>query len=216
MCSVDVIARHNQGPVALPRYIPVNKPALTPVKQSRKTLRFRPMVSVRVIDCSKTDEEKSRSHYSKSEMNAMSLEAKRMCTSCKCGAHATLQECVHGLNADPAIRGLERYMCPTRVQNKALAKKALLKYHKQLKANPNRTSEDKIQSLALASAKLSVWSRKVALETARLDSLRASEGEDSMISEVGTADILPLDSNMKRQRDTSDECCQPAKRRQSQ
>eukprot|EP00579_Thalassiosira_antarctica_P029698 CAMPEP_0202032340 /NCGR_PEP_ID=MMETSP0905-20130828/65478_1 /ASSEMBLY_ACC=CAM_ASM_000554 /TAXON_ID=420261 /ORGANISM="Thalassiosira antarctica, Strain CCMP982" /LENGTH=144 /DNA_ID=CAMNT_0048596199 /DNA_START=194 /DNA_END=624 /DNA_ORIENTATION=- len=131
-----------------------------------------------------TEEEKSRSYYSKNELKAFSLEVKAICTLSKkvpasstCCAHATTGDCIIGLGADPALRGLERYLSPIRVKNKVIAQKALLKYYKKLNANPNKTSEKKLQSLAVASAKVSQWSKSVAMETARVDSLRAHEGD---------------------------------------
>ena len=80
-----------------------------------------------------------------------------------------------GLEADPALRGFERYLYPIRVRNKVLARKAMLKYQKNLNATPNKTSEYKLQLLAAASAKLSQWAKLVAIETARHDSLRVYE-----------------------------------------
>jgi len=222
MSSNNIIASQNQGSAVLPRTIPVNTIAFAPVKQSRKTLRFRPMATVRVVDCSKTVDEKSRSYYSLNEMKAMSLKVQKMCTSLKCREQAMVQDCAHGLDSDPTLRGLERYLCPNRARGKVLIQKALLKYHKYLNANPNMTSEGRIQSLASASAKLSAWSNKVALETARLDSLRALEVGDNMISgdntisSIGPADALSLHASIKRTRDASDQDGQHLKKRRSQ
>eukprot|EP00579_Thalassiosira_antarctica_P018960 CAMPEP_0201952752 /NCGR_PEP_ID=MMETSP0904-20121228/1395_1 /ASSEMBLY_ACC=CAM_ASM_000553 /TAXON_ID=420261 /ORGANISM="Thalassiosira antarctica, Strain CCMP982" /LENGTH=219 /DNA_ID=CAMNT_0048496517 /DNA_START=188 /DNA_END=845 /DNA_ORIENTATION=+ len=193
-----MMAHQYQGPATM-KYIPVHLTAFTTVKQSRKRLRFQPTVKVQPIDCRMTKEEKSRSYYSKNELEAFSLEVKAIHALSKnlpdassaCGAHATSRDCMIGLEADPALRGLERYLCPTRVRNKVLAQKALFKYHKQLNANPNQTSEEKLQSLAAASAKLSQWSTMVAMETARLDSLRAYEG-DYLISINDPVDISPF------------------------
>eukprot|EP00579_Thalassiosira_antarctica_P018780 CAMPEP_0201956940 /NCGR_PEP_ID=MMETSP0904-20121228/4356_1 /ASSEMBLY_ACC=CAM_ASM_000553 /TAXON_ID=420261 /ORGANISM="Thalassiosira antarctica, Strain CCMP982" /LENGTH=66 /DNA_ID=CAMNT_0048501723 /DNA_START=45 /DNA_END=242 /DNA_ORIENTATION=+ len=65
-----------------------------------------------------TEEEKSRSHYSKNELNTFSLEAKaihalskeRQNASSTGIAHATIQDCLVGLDSDPALRGLELYI----------------------------------------------------------------------------------------------------------
>ena len=173
MSPINMMTHQYQGPATMGS-IPVHPTAFTTVKQSRKMLRFQPTVTVQTIDCRKTEEEKSRSHYSKNELKAFSLEVKAIHTLSKklpdasstCGVHATSRDCMIGLEADPALRGLDRYLCPTRVRNKVLAQKALFKYNKQLNANPNKNSEEKLQSLAAASATLSQWSKLVAMETA--------------------------------------------------
>jgi hypothetical protein len=64
-------------------------------------------------------------------------------------------------------------LCPVRVRNKVIAQKAVLKYQRHFNTDHSLTSEEKVQSLASVSAKLSHWSKLVALETARLDSIRA-------------------------------------------
>jgi hypothetical protein len=128
-----------------------------------------------------TPEEHSRAHYSKDEMAAFSLEVKAIHTLSKqlpgtlsaCGVHASEQDCVVGLEADPALRGIEHYLCPVRVRNKIIAQKVLLKYQRHFNTDHSLTSEEKVQSLASVSAKLSHWSKLVALETSRLDSIRA-------------------------------------------
>jgi len=220
MSPINMMAHRYQGPATM-RSIPVHIAAFATVKQSRKRLRFQPTVTVQPIDCRMTEEEKSRSYYSKNELKAFSLEVKAILalsnnlpdasSTCTCGAHATSRDCVIGLEADPALRGLERYVCPTRVRNKVLAQKSLLKYHKQLNVNPSKTSEEKLQSLAAASAKVSQWSKMVAKETARLDSLRAYEGE-YLISTNDPVDISSFPATTKRRRVTSDQDSQPAKR----
>eukprot|EP00579_Thalassiosira_antarctica_P010268 CAMPEP_0201913986 /NCGR_PEP_ID=MMETSP0903-20130614/4294_1 /ASSEMBLY_ACC=CAM_ASM_000552 /TAXON_ID=420261 /ORGANISM="Thalassiosira antarctica, Strain CCMP982" /LENGTH=206 /DNA_ID=CAMNT_0048449299 /DNA_START=128 /DNA_END=748 /DNA_ORIENTATION=+ len=204
------------------RSIVVQLAAFTTAKQSREKLRFQPTVRVKPIDCRMTKEEKSRSFYSRNELKAFSLEVKAIHTLSKilpdasstCGTHATPRDCMIGLEANPALRGLERYLCPTRVRNTALAQKALLTYHKQLNVNPNKTSEEKLQSLAAASAKMSQWSKLVAMETARLDSLSSYEG-DYLISINEPVDTSPFPATTKRRRVTSDEDSQPVKRRRS-
>ena len=75
------------------------------------------------------------------------------------------------------LRGLELIMYPKRKQNKLLAHRSLLKYQQQLKSKPNFSSAQKVQALAVASEKLNLWSSLVALETARLDALRAYDGD---------------------------------------
>lgn len=75
------------------------------------------------------------------------------------------------------LRGLELIMYPKRKQNKLLAHRSLLKYQQQLKSKPNLSSAQKVQALAVASEKLNLWSSLVALETARLDAMRAYDGD---------------------------------------
>eukprot|EP00579_Thalassiosira_antarctica_P009072 CAMPEP_0201902436 /NCGR_PEP_ID=MMETSP0902-20130614/54954_1 /ASSEMBLY_ACC=CAM_ASM_000551 /TAXON_ID=420261 /ORGANISM="Thalassiosira antarctica, Strain CCMP982" /LENGTH=342 /DNA_ID=CAMNT_0048436437 /DNA_START=187 /DNA_END=1216 /DNA_ORIENTATION=- len=201
-----MMAHQYQGPATM-KYIPVHLTAFTTVKQSRKRLRFQPTVKVQPIDCRMTKEEKSRSYYSKNELEAFSLEVKAIHALSKnlpdassaCGAHATSRDCMIGLEADPALRGLERYLCPTRVRNKVLAQKALFKYHKQLNANPNQTSEEKLQSLAAASAKLSQWSNSAAnrLQDAKEEKSRSyySKNELKALS-LEVKGILALSNNL--------------------
>ena len=75
------------------------------------------------------------------------------------------------------LRGLELIMYPKRKQNKLLAHRSLLKYQQLLNSKPNLGPERKVQLLAAASEKLNQWSSLVALETARLDALRAYDGD---------------------------------------
>lgn len=96
-----------------------------------------------------------------------------------------------GLEADPTLRGLERYLCPARSRNKMIAIKGLLKYQNHINASPDKTSDEKAECLARASAKLSHWSRMVARETGRLDSLRAFE-RDYLIPINEPARIVPF------------------------
>eukprot|EP00580_Thalassiosira_gravida_P021266 CAMPEP_0201678494 /NCGR_PEP_ID=MMETSP0494-20130426/46380_1 /ASSEMBLY_ACC=CAM_ASM_000839 /TAXON_ID=420259 /ORGANISM="Thalassiosira gravida, Strain GMp14c1" /LENGTH=190 /DNA_ID=CAMNT_0048161687 /DNA_START=282 /DNA_END=851 /DNA_ORIENTATION=- len=164
--------------------------ALATGKQSRKRLRFNPCVTVQPIDCRMTEEEKSKLYYSKNELNVSSHELKEkhnilsqeqlQHSSSNNSAQETALECNIGLEADPSLRGLERYLCPIRAQNKMLARKAMRKYREKINSNPNMTEEMKILSLAAVNAKLSQWSKLVALETARLDSIRAYD-KDYMI-----------------------------------
>lgn len=79
------------------------------------------------------------------------------------------------------LRGLELIMFPKRKRNKMLALRSLLKYQQLLKSKPHLSTERKEQALAMASVKLNLWSTKVAIETARLDALRAYDGCDYLI-----------------------------------
>ena len=178
-------------------------------KSSSRRIRFAPAVTVQPIDCTLTPEEHSRSHYSKDEMAAFSLEVKKAvsCTpsvqSACCVVHACEGDCLVGLEADPALRGIGHYLCPTRVRNKYLVRKALLKYKRSLNAvHPSsKTREEKLRSLASTSAKLSHWSRMVAMETARLDSLRAYDIDYMIpIGEPVVVTQFPISITTKRVR----------------
>ena len=76
-----------------------------------------------------------------------------------------------------SIRGLELILYTKRKQNKILANRSLLKYQQLLQSKDYLTTERKVQALAVASVKLTTWSRLVALETARLDALRAYDSD---------------------------------------
>eukprot|EP00580_Thalassiosira_gravida_P015546 CAMPEP_0201660498 /NCGR_PEP_ID=MMETSP0494-20130426/3138_1 /ASSEMBLY_ACC=CAM_ASM_000839 /TAXON_ID=420259 /ORGANISM="Thalassiosira gravida, Strain GMp14c1" /LENGTH=219 /DNA_ID=CAMNT_0048138395 /DNA_START=14 /DNA_END=673 /DNA_ORIENTATION=- len=191
----------------------------TVANQSRKMLRFKPTATVQTIDCAMTEGERSRSYYNMNEMKMFSLEAKAIILSKElpnvhsdCKAYTTVQDSLVRLEADPALRGLEKYLCPVRVQNKRLARKALFVYHKKMSAVLNKTSEEKAQILAEASAKLSRWSKLAALETARLDSLQAY-GLDYFIPIDEQVYITPFLVPNKRRRRTSNKDSQSVKRR---
>ena len=178
-------------------------------KSNSKRVRFQPNVTVQPIDCTLTPEEHSRSHYSKDEMAAFSLEVKKAVSrapsvqSACCVVHACEGDCLAGLEADPALRGGGHYLCVHRVRNKYLVRKALLKYKRSLNAvHPSsKTREEKLNSLASASAKLSHWSRMVAMETARLDSLRAYDIDYMIpIGEPVVVTQFPISITTKRVR----------------
>mmetsp|Transcript_21621 Transcript_21621/g.35142 ORF Transcript_21621/g.35142 Transcript_21621/m.35142 type:complete len:222 (+) Transcript_21621:91-756(+) len=192
---------------------------ITAAKQPRKMLRFKPTATVQTIDCAMTEEERSRSYYSNNEMKMFSHKASAIILSKElpdvhsdCEAYTTAQDSLVRLEADPALRGLEKYMCPLRVRNKRLARKALLAYHKKLNAVSNKSSEEKAQILAEASAKVNRWSKLAALETARLDSLQAYDA-DYFIPIDEQVYITPFLVSNKRRRRTSNEYSEPVKRR---
>ncbi|KAL7542944.1 hypothetical protein ACHAWF_007278 [Thalassiosira exigua] len=223
MCTMNHQSQGSHGSGAGMSFVPVHLAAFQAVPQKQKQVRFQPTITVQPLDCRLTQGEKFRSFYSKDELDSFSLEARLIQAASKelyapacavtCGAHATTQACAAGLEADPSLRGLELYLCPIRVRNKAIVKRALLKYHKKLDADP-KTSEEKLLNLASASAKLSQWSKQVALETARLDSLRACDDEYPVpINEP--VDITPFPATVRRRRRVTQEGKdhQPVKRR---
>ena len=115
---------------------------------------------------------------------------------------------------EPALRGFELRVCPIRRRNKALAQKALLKYHQNLRTKLHITCEEKLLSLAKASAKLNAWANQVAIETARYDAIQASEG-GHVIPILKPMDITPFPITTQRRRVTceEDDTMSPAKKR---
>ncbi len=187
MPPFHTITHQHHGPASVSS-VPARSNPSTAAKQSKRRVTFELMVAVQPIDCSMTRDEKSRSYYSKKELK---VSRQLPDTSSSCGAHVAAIDCVIGLGADPALRGLELSLLPVRARNKAIASKGVLKYQNALEANSGKTSEEKLRSLARASAKLSHWSKLVARETARLDSLRAYGG-DYLIPIDEPVDILPF------------------------
>ncbi len=165
--------------------IPAHLAPFATAKKYNRRVTFKPTVTVQPIDCRMSEVEKSRSYYSKEELNSFPLKVKAAQTreltetSSAFGAHheITTQDGIVRMEADPPLRGLELKLCPIRVRNKLFVEKALLKVQNSLNANPKKTREEKLLSMAAASTGLSCWSRLVALETARLDALRAYEGD---------------------------------------
>ncbi|KAL9182070.1 hypothetical protein ACHAXT_012413 [Thalassiosira profunda] len=139
-----------------------------------------------------SQEEKMRAFYSKAELELLALEASAVCTLRKGPSRA--------IPSDPGIRGLELRMCPTRALNMALAQKALLKCHDVLKTKQDKSSEEKLRSLALASTKLSRWSKQVAIETARQDAMQAyaSDYAISVADEPTIITPFPITVTVKR------------------
>ena len=158
-----------------------------PAKRPKRVVSFMPFVTVQPVErFTSTREDKLRLYYSTDELDAFSVEAKASRTLTKdipspstaCSARVTKRDCLVGLNADPALRGLELYLCPIRVRNKLLAEKSFLKYHEKLSGDLTKTDDEKLACLAEASGVLGRWARMVAIETARLDSIRAYDDRD--------------------------------------
>jgi len=178
-------------------------------KRSRATatssVTFAPTITVQPIDkLATTIEEKANLYYSKADMATFNQEVKAIrsivkkqaqhlitTTGDNASSASTSATATGGiilspqrLEADPALRGLELHLLSTRVKNKILAQKALLKYQKGLAASCNnshstsKSDEESAQCLAAASQRLTAWSTQVALETARFDSLQAFDEEE--------------------------------------
>ena len=192
---------------------------IDPMKASSKPKRrlaFQPAVTVHPVPCEMTQAEKSRSFYSPDELGAIAREVNSVRAACKKNMPSDTSTCVARsiLLEEPALRGFELRVCPIRRRNKALAQKALLKYHQSLRTKLHMTCEEKLLSLAKASAKLNAWTRQVAIETARYDSMQASEGGRA-IPILNPLDVTPFPITTKRRRVTceEDDTMSPAKKR---
>ena len=116
-----------------------------------------------------------------------------------------------------SIRGLELILYTKRKQNKILANRSLLKYQQLLQSKDYLTTERKVQALAVASVKLTTWSKLVALETARLDALRAY-GSDYLIPIEpleGEDTIMPFPYHKKVEDKVSEKYQEQEHRRQN-
>ena len=160
-----------------------------------KRVTFKPSVTVHSLSCTMSQEAKRRAFYSKAELELLALEASALCTLLK-GHRSPCK----AIPSDPGLRGLELRVCPTRALNMVLAQKALLKCHDVLKTKHDKSSEEKLRSLALASAKLSRWSKQVAIETARQDAMRAhaSDYAISVAEEPKSITPFPITVTVKR------------------
>lgn len=176
-----------------------NSASFSRLRPAKKKVTFKPTCTVRTHAARGiTKDEKSKTYYSKDQLKLMVLEANAICTLSQelpdirnSGTLLTMEErrdSMLGLEDDndchgsgealDSLRGLELVMFPKRKQNKLLAQKSLLKYQTFLNSKqPNVGVERKHMALAAASAKLNRWSSLVAMETARLDALRAFDGD---------------------------------------
>jgi hypothetical protein len=179
---------------------PVHLPKQASAKQSKRILSFRPTVTVYPVEkLASNNEDKSRLYLSKEDMDEISIQNRAIQLSSKT-THNSSEYCKIGLHADPALRGTELFLFPTRVSNKLIIRRTVLKYHRKLNANPNMSDEEKLLSLALVSTKLSQWPTLVALDAAGHDSLQAYGGDDLIDTPVD----ISLFHITKRQRITRD------------
>ena len=194
-------------------------------KQNMKKISFTPSITVHPIhNLSRNQSDKSALYYSRDDLCSFYKDAKSMCRlsstnllldeSLLRGAHDVKQDCLLGLEANPEFRGLEQYVCPIRALNKLLAHKFILKYQRKMNSGACKTKEEKLIALAGACAKVSQWAKSVAMETARLDSLRA-HSKDYLIHVGGPVAIIPFPPLKRRELITHDEqdCHLPKRRR---
>lgn len=164
--------------------------SLNNAQKRKKVVTMKPTVIIHDIDATVTQEEKSELYYTKDDLVMTNLEIKAICALSKhlpqtpyddimlCSTNNQDSKCWLAVEADGFLRGLEFHIYPLRFRNKLLARRALLKYQTHLAEKyPDITHEQKAKAMATASEKLSAWSHVVAKETARLDSLRAYDGD---------------------------------------
>lgn len=159
-----------------------------------KRVTIKPFVTVHPIE--PIDEEhKHAAHYSREDLAAFRKDAKDLSRnerertgSRRCEVHADPQDCYRCENTDPALRGLEQYLCYPRARNRVVARGGVLKWHRRLESRAVGTDAQRAGSLALFASRLSLRARRVALETARQDSL-AARSSDYLISVPRPVDI---------------------------
>lgn len=156
--------------------------------QTKRKVSFLPTVTVHPVEklCCNEDV-KTRLFYSRDELNLFSCDAKAIIKkhrerTASCTAPDDRHNCILSLDADYyALRGLELYLFPNRVLNKVLTTIAIMKHQNILNGDSGMLENDKIPSLAQVCTKLSKWAQDLAMETARLDSIRSC-GEHYPIS----------------------------------
>jgi hypothetical protein len=158
--------------------------------QSKRKVSFTPTVTVHPVGkLSDNEEDKSRLYYSRGELASITREVKAIIQLSKLpqvagsvpnGIRSGIHNCIVDLQADFALRGLELYLYPARAMNKLLRMTAIMKYQHALNSDSSLSESERSRSLADMSTKLSRWSQEVAMETARLDSIR-SYGDDYLI-----------------------------------
>jgi hypothetical protein len=165
----------------------------TPSKKKR--VSFSRTITVQPIEPFSKQGDKSRLYYNKDEMNTFASAAKFIRILVR-SSPSRDGDCMIGLEeaaTTSSLRGLELYLFPeTRVRNKMVAERLMMSYQQKLNGNKNKSAEEKIMYLAAACSKLSKWSRLVALETARLDSLLAYDGDYMIPVDTNSFDIPPF------------------------
>mmetsp|Transcript_16240 Transcript_16240/g.32912 ORF Transcript_16240/g.32912 Transcript_16240/m.32912 type:complete len:231 (+) Transcript_16240:120-812(+) len=149
-----------------------------PVRKSKKRVTMQNFVTIHPIEersSQMTHEEKSCLFYTPNELASFSTEAKAVRNSCSDKPPIPAQKCLEPL-IHYNLRGLELQISSERVRNKFLATKTVTKYQAYF-AIQDMTPDQRAVCLAGVTAKMTRWSKDVAIETARLDSIIAYEGE---------------------------------------
>jgi len=149
-----------------------DSPAAAPRKRAR-TVTFKPAVAIRPIDPI-GDEYKSEAYYTREELSDIKKEVKDLSRRERARSR---RRAVPADHVDPSLRGLEQYICYPRAQNKIAARKGVLERLRQLEACSAGANVERANSLAVCAFELSSWSCRVALDTARQDSLAACSSD---------------------------------------
>mmetsp|Transcript_22490 Transcript_22490/g.53057 ORF Transcript_22490/g.53057 Transcript_22490/m.53057 type:complete len:203 (+) Transcript_22490:381-989(+) len=148
-----------------------------------KRVTFRPFADVLRMHPSTYPDESLRPslYYSKAELDAIDLELKSTAALFLAlrghddGTNRSPGACIVQLDTDDALRGLEHRLFPTRQARRYLVRRTVLKYQRVISSRTDVSSTKKIEAIAKAASKLSVWSNEVSQETARLDFLRVQD-----------------------------------------
>lgn len=178
---------------------PVQTMVSSTAKGAKKRVTFKSTATMRTFSPSDggatTEEEKSKLHYSKRELDIFNLEVEVACTLSQELPHVrnagTLLPSDEDGGAGDSLRGLELLMYPKRRRKRVLIRRTFLEYQSLLKSRSGVDGERRRAALAEASAKLNTWASLVAVETARLDSRRAYDEENYKIP-IGTPKTLAL------------------------
>ncbi|KAL7462036.1 hypothetical protein ACHAXS_002434 [Conticribra weissflogii] len=149
-----------------------------PFNKSKKRVTIQNFVTVHPIEersSQMTQEEKSSLYYTPNELASFSMEAKAVRKNCSGKSPIPARKCLEPL-IHSSLRGLELQISSERVRNKFIATKTITKYQAHF-ALQDMPPDQRANCLAAVAAKMTRWSNDIALETARLDSIRAYEGE---------------------------------------
>jgi len=189
---------------ACSEYVNGQRPAAA---QKRQRVHFQPTVGVRQLTEIRSKQDRSNSYYSREELTSFLHEAKSVAklqhmVSGKYAAASTAssKDCLIGPGDDEVFRGFENTIFPARQVNKCLAQRALLKFQRLTNARTDISSDKKPELIAAAYTKLSQWSKLVALETARLDSLRVYGGDYLIPIEEKPVNIKSFPSLKRKKR----------------
>jgi hypothetical protein len=128
-------------------------------------------------------EDKSTIYYSKEDMVRFQFEGREACKAAAkraitiSASDPTLsayEHFSHMIESDPTLRGLECLACPTRVTNRSMVNKALLRYQKELNAlKPPLSPREKEIALSQVYASISCCSKVLGILTAKTDMAEA-------------------------------------------
>ena len=146
---------------------------------SKKRVILKPTVLVHEITINPlTTEEKSGLYLTRDEFDKTILEVDAIALSNQVKNCGQNNNDMLDKEPDGLLRGIESRAYPQRLQNRLMARRALLKFQAYLQnKKKGSTPEQKAEALRKASEKLSTRSQFIAVETARFDSLRAYDAD---------------------------------------